>query len=139
MSHIQNKSVTQDKQTNIEAIPFILQKNYNANHSTELRMMMQSVSKKEIMDKIEEVKRQLNRPIVTIQKYAKTKHAAAYLDVDPSFLDKKRKSGIFKLGVHYHKPDGCNLVLWDIDALGQWATTVKVDNDNIDIIDNMFK
>ncbi len=122
----------------IAGLPYILQKNYIGNHSEEFKEMMQYASRQDVMDELSEIKRQLKQPVVAIQRYAKTKHAAAYLDVDPSFLDKKRRAGVFEQGIHYHKPDGCSLVFWDLDALEKWITTVGVDNDNSEIIDNMF-
>jgi len=125
----------------ISAISFKLQKNYLQNYAVELReMICRSSSKQEITRELSAIKRQLKRPVVPIQRYAKTKHAAVFLDVDSSFLDKKRKEGIFIEGKHYFKPRGCSLVLWDIDALGKWVTTTGGDNDNnSDIIDSMFK
>ncbi len=122
----------------IAGLPHILQKKYIGNHQKELKVMMQLASKKKIMDEIGEIKRSLKHPIAVIQKYAKTKHAAAYIDVDPSFLDKKRREGLFKFGVHYHRPAGCSLVMWDIEALEKWVTDVEVDNDDNKLIDNMF-
>ncbi len=122
----------------IMAIPYILQKTYRDNHVAEINQQIQSVSKKEIIDEVKEIKRHLKRPVVVIQKYAKTKNAAAYIDVDPSFLDKKRREGVFELGIHYYKPKGSNLVLWDMSALEKWIMTEEVADDNNQIIDNMF-
>ena len=123
----------------IRTLPFKIQKTYIQNHHIELKSLMHSRGYTEVLDELTAIKRQLNRPITPIQRYAKTKHAAAYLDVDPSFLDKKRKEGLFEEGIHYFKPDGCSLVLWDIEALGKWVMTIGDGNDSSTIIDNMFK
>ena len=54
--------------------------------------------------------------------YASIKNAALYLDVDQSFLY-KRKDTVFKLGKHYHKPKGESIVRWDLKALEEWIRT----------------
>lgn len=122
----------------ITGLPYILHQKYIENHVEEFQMMVQSVSKREIIDELTELRRLLKRPIVSIQKYAKTKHAAAYIDVDPSFLDKKRREGLFILGIHYYKPKNTSIVLWDLGALENWIRTEEVADDNNQIIDNMF-
>lgn len=76
---------------------------------------------------------------LSVAKYVKTSSVPLFIDIDPSFLNKKRKEGLFKEGIHYFKPDGCNLVLWDIEALGKWVMTIGDGNDSSTIIDNMFK
>jgi hypothetical protein len=121
------------------SIPFVLFQAYTKNHSSELKKTMGWTSRQEILDELSYIRRELKRPIVPIQKYAKTKHAAAFLDVDPSFLDKKRKEGVFNEGEHYYRPDGCTLILWDIEALACWVSTKRADNENATIINNMFK
>lgn len=115
--------------TDITAIAYRLHKNYIMNHATELKTIMQSASKQEIMDKITELKRQLKRPILNIAHYVKTEEAAAYLNVDPSFLTKRRGKA-FKLGKHFFKPSGESIVRWDLTALDEWIT----DNINIDTL-----
>lgn len=119
-------------------IPYSLYSRYVVNHATELITMMEYPSEK-VLTEITELRNFLKRPVMTIQRYAKTKHAATYLDVDPSFLDKKRRKGIFQLGKHYFKPTGSNLVLWDLDALQVWVTeTGGTNDDSHDIIAKMF-
>lgn len=122
----------------VVAIPYLLEKKHIQHHLEEFQNMMYYSSRQEVMDELAEIKSQLKRPIVAIQRFAKTKHAAAYMDVDPSFLDKKRREGIFELGIHYHKPKGSSLVLWDTNALEEWITAEEVDDDNSQIIDKMF-
>jgi len=90
---------------------------------------MQSASTQEIMNKITELKRQMKRPIINIERYVKTEEAAAYLNVDPSFLTKRRGTA-FKLGKHFFKPPGESIVRWDLTALDEWIT----DNTNIDTL-----
>ena len=135
------KEITQSiyaEYQNIRDLPFEIQKTYIQNHHIELKSLMCPRGYTEVLDELTTIKRQLSRPITPIQRYAKTKHAATYLDVDPSFLDKKRKDGLFEEGIHYFRPEGCNLILWDIEALGKWVTTIGGGNDSITIIDNMF-
>lgn len=131
--------IEDEKAFDVTSIPFILQKTYIQNHTKELSALIGLTSRQEILTELTHIKRELKRPVVQIQKYAKTKHAAAYLNVDPSFLDKKRKEGIFNEGEHYFRPDGCSLVLWDIYALERWVITKRTDNENTNIIDSMFK
>lgn len=55
-------------------------------------------------------------------KFITTKHAALFIDVDPSFLT-KRQGNVFKLGKHFFKPAGQSILRWDIEALCQWMMT----------------
>lgn len=121
--------IEKDVNNNIAGIGYRLQKSYIENHAVELNTMIQSASKQEIMDKITELKRQLKRPIINIERYVKTEEAAAYLNVDPSFLTKRRGKA-FKIGKHFFKPSGESIVRWDLTALDEWIT----DNINIDTL-----
>ena len=114
---------------NIAAIPYVLNKHHLENHATELNLHIQSVTKKEIIDEVKEIKRHLKRPIINIERYVKTEEAAAYLNVDASFLT-KRRGKVFKLGKHFFKPSGESIVRWDLTALDEWIT----DNINIDTL-----
>ena len=67
-----------------------------------------------------------HKKVVPIQRYVKTAHAAAYIDVDESFLN-KRKGKVFKLGKHYFKPPDQSIVRWDIEALGEWMQSKEAD------------
>jgi hypothetical protein len=66
-------------------------------------------------------KKQNSKSNCSIQRYVKTANAAEYINVDESFLN-KRKGKIFKLGKHFFKPIGQSIVRWDIEALEQWIT-----------------
>ena len=46
-----------------------------------------------------------HKKVIPTQRYAKTAHVAAYIDVDKSFLN-KRKGDVFKFGKHFFKPPG---------------------------------
>jgi len=112
----------------IAAIPFMLHKQFVINHEIELKNTMSSTSPK-IEKELAEIKRQLKRPIVPIRQYAKTKYAAAYLNVDSSFLTKRMRK-IFIEGKHYFKPENESIVRWDLSALDEWMTSEY--NDPID-------
>lgn len=92
----------------------------------------------DVLKDLATIKRQLTRPVTPIQQYAKTKHAAAYLDVDPSFLDKKRKSGAFQSGLHYFKPPNSKLILWDLKALDQWVRNMEDQDEYDNLVNKMF-
>ena len=115
----------------ISALSFQLQKNHIKNHTAEFREIMQFSSKQDVMDELSEIKRQLKRPVITIEQYAKTQHAASLIDVDPSFLT-KRQGSIFILGKHFFKPKGESIVRWSLEALEEWLTSYKTDNTHID-------
>ncbi len=103
----------------IAGLPYILQKNYIGSHLEELEVMMEFVSKQEILEEVKEVKRQLKRPIVAIQRYAKTRYAATYLNVDASYLT-KRMGQVFTEGRHFFRPEGESIVRWDLEELEKW-------------------
>ena len=106
-----------------------------------LRLVIAGTQEEKRLDEMEKRIRLLRQQSKRqLSKYVKTKTAAAYLDVDSSFLDKKRKEGLFIEGIHYHKPKGTNLVLWNIEALDNWITTkIEDSHENSNIIDKMFK
>ena len=68
-----------------------------------------------------------HKKVIPTQRYANTAHAAAYIDVDESFLN-KRKGKVFKLGKHFFKPPGQTIVRWDIEALGEWIQSEEADS-----------
>ena len=131
--------IEDEKGFDVSTIPFILQQTYIQNHTEELSSLIGLTSRKDILTELTHIKRELKRPIVPIQRYAKTKHAAAYLDVDPSYLDKKRRKGLFTYGIHFFKPSGSSIVLWDLDALGNWVRGMEENNENVNIVNSMFK
>ena len=91
---------------------FIINKDDNAE---KVKSMMQNFTE-EIISAIDSFKR---HPVVPIQQYAKTAHAAAYIDVDPSFLT-KRQGKVFQLGKHFFKPSDESILRWDLEALDKW-------------------
>ncbi len=106
-----------------------------------LRLVIAGTQEEKRLDEMEKRIRLLRQQSKRqLSKYVKTKTAAAYLDVDSSFLDKKRKEGLFIEGIHYYKPKGTNLVFWNIEALDNWITTkIEDSHENSNIIDKMFK
>ena len=76
---------------------------------------------------IEAINMHQHKKVIPTQRYAKTAHAAAYIDVDESFLN-KRKGEVFKLGKHFFKPPGQSIVRWDIEALGEWMQSEEADS-----------
>ena len=91
---------------------FIINKDDDAE---KVKSMMQNFTE-EIISAIDSFKR---HPVVPIQQYAKTAHAAAYIDVDPSFLT-KRQGKVFQLGKHFFKPSDESILRWDLEALDKW-------------------
>ncbi len=91
---------------------FVINKDDDAE---KVKSMMQNFTE-EIISAIDSFKR---HPVVPIQQYAKTAHAAAYIDVDPSFLT-KRQGKVFQLGKHFFKPGGESIVRWNLEALDKW-------------------
>ena len=105
-----------------------------------LRLVIAGTQEEKRLDEMEKRIRLLRQQSKRqLSKYVKTKTAAAYLDVDSSFLDKKRKEGLFIEDIHYYKPKGTNLVFWNIEALDNWITTKMDSHENSNIIDKMFK
>ncbi len=115
----------------IPGIAFQLSREYVVSHTEELGELIRHTTKGEIMDELVEIKRQMKKPVVAIEQYAKTQHAAALIDVDPSFLT-KRQGSIFVLGKHFFKPEGESIVRWSLEALEEWLTSLKVDDTHID-------
>ena len=73
------------------------------------------------------IKRNFSKEVNITQKYVKTSIAAKYLNVDESFLT-KRKHTVFTEGIHFFKPSGESIVRWNIEALEKWLTTTYVNN-----------
>ena len=104
----------------IGSLPFIIQRQYIQNHRTEIKDFIQAGTRnKDVIDELSAIKRQLKRPVVPIQRYAKTKHAAVYLDVDSSYLT-KRMGKVFREGKHYFYPENESIIRWDLEELERW-------------------
>ena len=89
--------------------------NSSDNVTLEVETLMQSATE----TIVEAINSHQHKKVIPIQRYAKTAHAARYIDVDESFLN-KRKGTVFKLGKHFFKPPGQSIVRWDIEALSEW-------------------
>ena len=76
------------------------------------------------------IEKHQHKKVIPIQRYVSTAHAAAYIDVDESFLT-KRKGKTFKLGQHFFKPAGQSIVRWDIEALAKWLRSEESNQENI--------
>lgn len=120
----------------IGQIPFVLQKINIQNHHAELKHMMRFNRYSEVLDELTTIKRQLNRPITPIQRYAKTKHAAAYLDVDASYLT-KRMGNVFIEGKHYFYPEKESIVRWDLEQLQSWLRNEESKGEAHDFLSNI--
>jgi hypothetical protein len=118
---------------------FVLQNEHAIRSQEMFQKIIKLPYESRLLSELEAIRREIKRPIVPIQNYAKTKHAANYLDVDPSFLDKKRRAGLLKAGMHYYQPPGSRLILWDLNALDAWVRSEGINNDTAAIIDSMFK
>jgi len=84
-----------------------------------------------------EIKNHKHRPVIPIKRYSKTAHAAAYLDVDPTFLT-QRQGSTFVEGIHYFKPNDSSILRWDLEKLEEWMRTVPEGESHDDILDKMF-
>lgn len=104
---------------------FVINKNED---TTEKVKSMMHKSTEEILSAIDSLKR---RPVVPIQQYASTKDAAAYLDVDPSFLT-KRQGKVFQLGKHFFNPRSESIVRWSLEALDEWLISEEAQISHID-------
>ena len=105
-------------------IQFKLYKNYIHNHSSELSNIFCSHTSHDISMELGTIKRLLKQPSVTTGKYVKTKDAANFISVDPSFLI-KRMGNTFIEGVHYFKPEDESIVRWNLEELEKWITSQK--------------
>jgi hypothetical protein len=99
----------------------ILQKDIMQNIMTEIDTIDNTSLLLDIRDKIN---KKLHKKPYIEPKYMKTTDAAVLIGVDPSFLT-KRQGKVFKLGEHFHKPEGESIVRWDITALEKWILTQK--------------
>ena len=71
--------------------------------------------------------------------YAKTKNAAKFIDVDPSYLT-KRQGTAFTRGIHFFTPIGESIVRWKLSALTEWLTKDQNSSETIDPkLENLLK
>ena len=82
-------------------------------------------------NEIKRLNQKLQKKICIEPEYISTKYAALFIGVDTSFLT-KRQGKIFKLGIHFFKPQGETIIRWKIKALSEWLTQQESDN----LIDN---
>jgi len=122
--------------SDIDAIPQVLFQSYVLTHNKELTISLKPPFSRSILEELREIKRQLKRPITPIQRYAKTKHAAAYLDVDPSYLT-KRMGIVFVEGLHYFYPENESIVRWDLEQLHSWLRSEEQEGDTYDFLSSI--
>ena len=113
------------------SVQFII--NSSGATSMQVQSFMQSATE-QIITAIDKHKHQ---NVIPIQEYAKTAHAAAYIDVDASFLT-QRAGNVFKEGTHYFKPADSKILRWNLNALEEWMRRPS-DKESYDaILDKMF-
>ena len=112
------------------AIQFVIPAN---NIEVDVHNMMESFSERICL----EIKNHKHRPVVPIQRYAKTAHAAIFLDVDKTFLT-QRQGSTFIEGIHYFKPNDSSILRWDLEKLEEWMKSSSVEESHDDILDKMF-
>jgi len=112
------------------AIQFVIPAN---NLNLEVEDMMESFSERICL----EIKNHKHRPVVPIQRYAKTAHAAIFLDVDKTFLT-QRQGSTFVEGIHYFKPADSSILRWDLEKLEEWMRSSSEEESHDDILDKMF-
>jgi len=112
------------------AIQFVIPAN---NIEVDVHHMMESFSERICL----EIKNHRHRPIVPIQRYAKTAHAAIFLDVDKTFLT-QRQGSTFVDGIHYFKPPNSSILRWDLEKLEEWMRSSSEEESHDDILDKMF-
>ncbi len=81
--------------------------------------------------------KRMNNKVLPDPNYVKTKDAASYIAVDPSFLTKGQGT-TFKEGIHYFRPEGSTILRWDLKMLEKWLRTAKDEEDYNEILDQMF-
>jgi len=96
--------------------------------------LMQEIHRQDI--ELIKMHKRLNKKVDIPQKYVKTKFAAAYLSVDPSFLTKAQNK-IFIEGIHYFKPKDSNILRWNLEVLEEWLRTENTKEDD-EILNQMF-
>ncbi len=112
------------------AIQFVIPAN---NVEVDVHNMMESFSERICL----EIKNHKHRPVVPIQRYAKTAHAAIFLDVDKTFLT-QRQGSTFVEDTHYFKPPNSSILRWDLEELEKWMRSSSKEESHDDILDNMF-
>lgn len=112
------------------AIQFVIPTN---NIEADVHNMMASFSERICL----EIKNHKHRPVVPIERYAKTAHAAIFLDVDSTFLT-QRQGSTFVKGIHYFKPPSSSILRWDLEKLEEWMRSSPEEEGHDDILDKMF-
>ena len=126
---------TQTKLVNFEDSSFILITFQIISINTEDFIIYETIKKQLSLiqwqqQEIFRLTKQLKKRTLIETKYASTKEASFFINVDPSFLA-KRQGTIFKLGIHFFKPAGQSIVRWDLEALEEWIRAKYIDH-NID-------
>jgi len=107
--------------------------------SNRIRQDIESIDSINILYEIKKmIEKRIDNRVLVSPRYLKTKDAASYIGVDPSFLTKKQEI-IFKEGIHFFRPGGSAILRWDIDALEVWMRTAKEEENHDEILDKMFQ
>lgn len=106
--------------------------------ANDISIKTDTVNKDELLNPILEMKKLLENKLILFHeeikiltsiiknkkvlplKFLTTNEAAEFLSVDPSFLNKRKKKGIFIEDTHYYNPHGETIIRWDIDAIIGW-------------------
>jgi len=101
-----------------------------------LRLVISDTQEEKRLNEIEKRIRLLQQQSQRrLSKYVKIKTAAAYLEVDESFL-RKRMYDVFEEGVHFYRMPNSKSVRWDLESLDKWAR--EDSTEYADFIDNML-
>lgn len=123
-SEYKNSSAYADIQST--AIQYLLYESRTI-HSFIEQSIQQRDEIRELRKKMDAIQQRKSKKQVIDPKFCNTAHAAAFLDVHESFLNKKKEKD-FKLGKHYFKPSGQSIVRWSIDALSEWMQSDGADS-----------
>lgn len=126
-SEILESQIINKKVQTIEPIMVTAKIHFVINQEEIIALKVEQMMKSATEKIISAISKHQHKKVIPTQRYAKTAHAAAYIDVDESFLN-KRKGKVFKLGKHFFKPPGQTIVRWDIEALGEWIQSEEADS-----------
>jgi len=98
------------------------------NRDTDMHKEVQNLMTESTAQVLSAIQKHRHNKVIPTQRYASITHAAAFIDVDESFLV-KRKGSVFKLGIHFFKPAGQSIVRWDLEALEEWIRAEHIDHE----------
>jgi len=97
------------------------------NRETDMHKEVQNLMTESTAQVLSAIQKHRHNKVIPTQRYASITHAAAFIDVDESFLV-KRKGSVFKHGIHFFKPAGQTIVRWDVEALDEWMRSEYIDH-----------